>query len=90
MLRLPWAELLKRVFGIDALRCECGKPMRVLAAITEPAVARRILACMDLPSRAPPLTPAHGPGSGATPWPEDAGAADFDQTAPDDDWGPIV
>ena len=88
--RLPWAELLKRVFGIDALRCECGKPMRVLAAITEPAVAKRILACMDLPSRAPPLPPAHGPGSGATSWPEETGAADFDQTAPDDDWGPIV
>lgn len=29
--------------------------MRVLAAITEADVARRILACLDLPTRAPPL-----------------------------------
>ena len=29
--------------------------MRILSAITEPEVARRILECLDLPSRAPPL-----------------------------------
>jgi hypothetical protein len=41
--RLPWADLLKRVFGVDALRCQCGKSMRLLAAITDLAVARRVL-----------------------------------------------
>jgi len=47
--RLPWADLLQRVFGIEALRCECGHSMRVIAAITEPTVAKRILECMGLP-----------------------------------------
>jgi hypothetical protein len=46
------------VFGIEALRCPCGKQMRVLAAITEPEAIRGILDCLNLPSRAPPLAPA--------------------------------
>jgi hypothetical protein len=33
--------------------------MRLLAAITEPTVARRILECLALPPRAPPLAPAN-------------------------------
>ncbi len=32
--------------------------MRLLAAITDPGVARRILECLALPPRAPPLAPA--------------------------------
>ena len=32
--------------------------MRMLAAITNPAVARRILECLSLPARAPPNAPA--------------------------------
>ena len=48
----------QRSFGIEALRCPCGKQMRVLAAITEPEAIHAILACLNLPSRAPPLAPA--------------------------------
>jgi len=81
--RLPWADLLQRIFGVEALRCECGHSMRVLAAITEPTVAKRILDCMGLPPRAPPLTPARASASVAEPWLEEP-AADFDQTPPDD------
>ena len=33
--------------------------MRLIAAITDPGVARRILECLALPSRAPPLAPAN-------------------------------
>lgn len=33
--------------------------MRLLAAITDPSVARRILECLALPPRAPPLAPAN-------------------------------
>ena len=57
--RLRWAELLKRVFELDALRCPVypGK-MRVLAAISQPDVARRILKCLSLSPRAPPIAPA--------------------------------
>jgi hypothetical protein len=59
--------------------------MRLVAAIEDPAVARKILACLDLPARAPPLSPA----SGEPTWQEsgawDAAAWTFDQTPPDDD-----
>ena len=54
--RIAWADLLKRVFEVDALRCpDCGERMRLIAAITEPDVAGRILECLALPPRAPPL-----------------------------------
>jgi hypothetical protein len=57
--RFAWADLLKRVFEIDALRCPgCGGRMRLIAAITEPSVARRILDCLAFSSRAPPLAAA--------------------------------
>ena len=35
--------------------------MRILAAIDQPRVIRGILECLDLSSRAPPLTPALSP-----------------------------
>jgi hypothetical protein len=54
--RTAWADLLQRVFEVDALRCpDCGDRMRVLSAITDPAVAARILEGVGMPSRAPPL-----------------------------------
>jgi len=57
--RMRWATLLQRVFEVDALRCpRCGSTMRLIAAIEDPAVARRILLCLNLPPRAPPLCPA--------------------------------
>ena len=53
---MTWADLLPRVFEVDALRCPaCDSRMRILSAITEPDVARRILGCLDMPSRVPPL-----------------------------------
>jgi hypothetical protein len=53
---MAWADLLQRVFEVDALRCPgCGARMRVLSAITDPDVARRILDCLRMLSRAPPL-----------------------------------
>jgi hypothetical protein len=61
--RTLWTELLQRVFEVDALCCQrCGGRMRVLAAITEADVARRILDCLDLPSRAPPLATSRPDG----------------------------
>lgn len=63
--RIAWADLLKRVLGVDALRCPgCAGRMRLIAAITEPDVARQILECLSLPPRAPPLTPATELGLG--------------------------
>ncbi len=44
---------------VGALCCpHCGGRMRILAAITDAGMARRILACLALPTRAPPAMPA--------------------------------
>ncbi len=58
--------------------------MRVIAAITEPKVARRILECMGLPPRAPPLEPSNTSVICADPWLDRAESASFDQSPPDD------
>lgn len=88
---MAWADLLQRVFEVDALRCpQCGGRMRILSAITEPDVARRILECLDMPSRAPPLGKPKGesadmPREGSTPelpWDEYPGF-EFDQSYPE-------
>jgi len=57
--RLAWADLLRRVFAIDVLRCpDCGGRMRILAAIHPPEATEAILGCLGLPVRAPPTQPA--------------------------------
>lgn len=57
--RYAWAELLKRVFAVDALECDqCGGRMRILCAVNPPEAIRKILACLGMPIRAPPTAPA--------------------------------
>ena len=52
---LSWAELLRRVFALDALRCpRCSSRMKILAQIHPPDTTRAILDCLGLASRAPP------------------------------------
>jgi hypothetical protein len=89
--RIPWAELLQRVFEVDALCCpKCGARMRVLSAITDSTVATRILRCLALPPRAPPLASSrdgtdHSGSAGDVSFggiPE----FDFDQSPPLDDY----
>jgi hypothetical protein len=85
--RLPWAALLQRVFEVDALRCpRCAAGMRLVAAIEDPAVARKILECLDLPARAPPLIRAADEPAWheSEAWSDDTAWA-FDQAPPDDD-----
>ena len=62
--KLPWAELIRRTFSVDLLLCpDCGAHMQVIAAITQHAVAAKILIHLGLPlltrpacrPRAPPL-----------------------------------
>jgi hypothetical protein len=54
-----WAELMKRVWALDVLECpRCLGRMRILAAIHPLDATRKILECLGLPSRAPPLAPA--------------------------------
>ncbi len=56
--------------------------MRLIAAITEPMIARRILKYLGLPPRAPPLTPPARPEPTADSWFTEPEAFDFDQTTP--------
>jgi hypothetical protein len=54
-----WAELMKRVWAVDVLECpRCRGRMRMLGAIHPTEATRKILACLGLPSRAPPVAPA--------------------------------
>jgi hypothetical protein len=74
---VPWAELLRRVFAVDALLCpRCAGPMVVLAFLTEVHVVTRILKHLGLPSSPATLSPAR--------------VADqlelFDAMADQDDW----
>ncbi len=60
--RLPWAELLRRTFGVDVLTCHaCGSPRRVLAFISSLPTVRRILQHLELPCGTPPLPSPTGP-----------------------------
>ncbi len=84
--RLRWAALLRRVFGFDALRCpRCGATLRLLAAIEDPAVAQRILECIGLPARAPPITPACSRDSSSRRESENDERWDYDQTSASDE-----
>jgi hypothetical protein len=48
--RIEWAKLRKRTFGLDVLRCgHCGSRLRLLAALTDKATARKILEHLALP-----------------------------------------
>ena len=59
---IPWARLLARVFGIDVETCsKCGGKMKIIAAIEDPIVIRKILEHMGLDTKPPRLTPARGP-----------------------------
>ena len=56
-LRKSWAQLIKRVYQIDPLKCDCGGTLRVISFITEHKVIRKILDHLDKrngDSRAPP------------------------------------
>jgi hypothetical protein len=47
------------VFAVDALECDrCGGRMRILCAVNPPEAIRKILACLGMPIRAPPIAPA--------------------------------
>jgi len=57
--RIAWADLIKRVFAVDVLKCpRCHGRMRIIATVTEPKAVRQILECIGLPARPPPVAPA--------------------------------
>ena len=60
--RISWARLLKRVFGIDVETCHlCGGKMKIIAAIEDPPVIKKILEHLGLPTKPPMPWPARGP-----------------------------
>ena len=60
--RLLWAALLARVFAIDVTKCpKCAGRLRLVAAITDAASAKRYLDGVGLPSEIPSLAPARAP-----------------------------
>jgi hypothetical protein len=56
--RKSWAQLIRRVYLTDPLKCECGGTLRVIAFITEQKAIRKILDHLETnrssDSRAPP------------------------------------
>ena len=64
-----WAELLRRVFGVEIFTCpNCGGARRLLAAIKDPDSIERVLRAMNaryrvrrLPFEAPELAVARAP-----------------------------
>jgi hypothetical protein len=69
--RVPWAELLQKVFALDVLECpRCAGRLEVIAYIAEPTVARRILDHLGLASQGPPLARARSPDDGFDPGPD--------------------
>jgi len=63
--RMSWAQLLKRVFQIDIETCpSCGGTLKVIAAVKEPEVIKKILKHLKLPHEPPLIQPARAPPQG--------------------------
>ena len=60
-LRQRWAQLVKRIFEVDPLRCpRCGGEMKILAFILDPEVIAAILRHLRRTGREPRALPEHG------------------------------
>jgi hypothetical protein len=58
----PWAELLKRTFGVDVLSCpNCQGRMNLVAMLTEPKSIVRFLAKIGEPTCVPGRSASRGP-----------------------------
>ena len=57
-----WAELMRRTFDVDVMRCEkCGGKMELISMIEDPDVIHKILAHLNLPTEPPEPSPARAP-----------------------------
>jgi len=51
-----WADLVRRAFGVDVLRClHCGGRLKLVAAVMSPSAIRAILGSLGLSTQAPEL-----------------------------------
>jgi hypothetical protein len=69
--RIPWAELLQRVFREDVLSCPCGGRRVVLAYVTGSKAVKAILDHLGLASTGPPVSPARSSGFADAAWQDD-------------------
>ena len=59
---IGWAKMLKRVFDIDIQTCpECGGQVKIISAIHNQQVIKRILSHIGESSKIPELSPSRGP-----------------------------
>jgi hypothetical protein len=57
--RISWAQLLKRTFKIDVLKCDkCGGRMKLVGVVFDQPTITTTLRALGLPVRAPPIAPA--------------------------------
>ena len=59
--RLPWADLLRRVFADDVLQCPCGGRRSVIAVVADPTLARTLLTALGLPNEPATFATARDP-----------------------------
>jgi hypothetical protein len=60
--RYTFAELMRRVFDVEVLRCpHCQGKRELVAMITEVPVIRAILECLKLPADPPVMAEARWP-----------------------------
>ena len=59
---IGWAKILKRVFDIDIQTCsKCGGQIKVMTAIHNPKIIKKILTHLGENSKVPELSPPRGP-----------------------------
>jgi hypothetical protein len=70
--RLPWADLLRRVFAQDVLRCPCGGRRSVVAFVTDATRTRSLLTTLGLPADPATFAPARDPPQPELAWADPA------------------
>jgi hypothetical protein len=59
--RIDWAELLKRIYDVDALACPCGGRLRFIALILDADTATALLQSLGRDASIPPIARARSP-----------------------------
>jgi hypothetical protein len=59
--RIAWSQLLRRIYWVDVLTCDCGGHRAIVGDISERGVIVAILAHLGLPTEAPPMARARSP-----------------------------
>ena len=60
---IPWSDLLKRTFGVDALACACGGRLKVRAVVRGSWNAPKLLGVVGHPAAQTAWVPARAPPS---------------------------